>query len=130
MQQREEWAKLLTGFDADKLFFLDETGTNTKMARHYGRSPRGKRCLGSVPFGHWKTVTLTACLTLEGIKAPMTLDKAMDSNAFRAYVQYVLVPELKPGSIVVMDNLPVHKVQGVRQMNRAVFTGDKRSDLV
>jgi len=84
------------------------------MARLRGRAPRGQRCRASVPHGHWKTTTFTAGLRLGGLAAPMLLDGAMDGEAFLAYVEKVLVPELAPGDIVVMDNLPAHKVAGVR----------------
>lgn len=84
------------------------------MARRYGRALKGERCRSSMPFGHWKTTTLVAALTLNGIEAPMTLDGAMHGAAFLAYVEQVLGPALRPGDIVVMDNLPAHKMMGVR----------------
>lgn len=101
--------------DPEKLVFIDETGTSTKMARLRGRAPRGERCVAAVPRGHWKTTTFTAGLRLSGMMAPMVLDGAMNGPAFLAYVEQVLVPEIGPGDIVVMDNLPAHKVAGVRQ---------------
>jgi len=85
------------------------------MARRRGWAPKGERCRASVPHGHWKTTTFTAGLRFGGIAAPMLLDGPMHGLAFRAYVEQVLVPELSPGDIVVMDNLPAHKVTGVRQ---------------
>ena len=91
------------------MIFIDETGASTKMARLRGRAPKGQRCRASVPHGHWKTTTFTAGLRMDGIAAPMLLEGAMDGAAFRAYVEQVLVPELNPGDIVVMDNLPAHK---------------------
>lgn len=84
------------------------------MARLRGRSPRGERCRAAVPHGHWKTTTFTAGLRMSGLAAPMLLDGPMNGDAFRAYAEQVLVPELQPGDIVVMDNLPAHKVAGVR----------------
>ena len=84
------------------------------MARRYGRALKGERCRSGMPFGHWKTTTLVAALTLNGIEAPMTLDGAMHGAAFLAYVEQVLGPALRPGDIVVMDNLPAHKMTGVR----------------
>jgi transposase len=96
------------------LVFIDETGASTKMARRYGRSPRGTRCRASVPHGHWKTTTFVGALRLEGMTAPMVLDGAMHGAAFLAYVEQVLVPTLKPGDIVIMDNLPAHKPTAVR----------------
>jgi transposase len=94
--------------------FIDETGATTKMARLRGRSKRGERCRAAVPHGHWKTTTFTAGLRLDGLTAPMVLDGPMNGTAFRAYVEQVLVPTLKPGDVVIMDNLPAHKVSGVR----------------
>ncbi len=95
--------------------FIDETGATTKMARLRGRAPRGERCYASVPHGHWKTTTFTAGLRRSGLIAPMVLDGPMDGAAFIAYVEQVLVKELTPGDVVIMDNLPAHKVSGVRQ---------------
>lgn len=85
------------------------------MARLRGRSLRGERCRAAVPHGHWKTTTFTAGLRLGSLVAPMLLDGPMNGDAFRAYTEQVLVPELKPGDVVVMDNLPAHKVAGVRE---------------
>ena len=95
--------------------FIDETGASTKMARRYGRARRGERCRAPVPHGHWKTTTFVGALRLEGMTAPMVLDGAMHAAAFLAYVEQVLVPTLKPGDIVIMDNLPAHKSTAVRK---------------
>jgi transposase len=84
------------------------------MARMYGRAPRGERCVAAIPHGHWKTTTFTGALRLTGMTAPMTLDGAMTGAAFLAYIEQVLVPTLKPGDIVVMDNLASHKLAAVR----------------
>ena len=84
------------------------------MTRPYGRSPRGRRLIASAPFGHWKTTTFVAALRRTGIVAPMVLDGPMTGPAFLAYVQQVLAPTLRPGDIVVLDNLPAHKITGVR----------------
>jgi len=85
------------------------------MARLRGWSAKGQRCRAAVPHGHWKTTTFTAGLRMDGLTAPMLLDGPMHGRAFRAYVAQVLVPELRPGDIVIMDNLPAHKVAGVRE---------------
>lgn len=85
------------------------------MARLRGRAPRGERCYASVPHGHWKMTTFTAGLRRSGLIAPMVLDGPMDGAAFVAYVEQLLVRELTPGDVVIMDNLPAHKVSGVRQ---------------
>ena len=85
------------------------------MARLRGRALKGERCLAPVPFGHWQTTTFTAGLRVGGLTAPFILDGPMDGAAFLTYVRQVLVPALKPADVVIMDNLPAHKVTGVRQ---------------
>jgi len=85
------------------------------MVRLRGRAPRGERLVGKVPHGHWKTTTFVAALRSTALTAPGVIDGPMNGNAFLAYVEQVLVPSLKPGDIVVMDNLSAHKVPGVRQ---------------
>jgi transposase len=85
------------------------------MARLYGRAPRGERCRAAIPHGHWKTTTFVGALRLTGMTAPMALDGPMHGAAFLAYVEQVLVPELKPGDIVIMDNLPAHKPIGIKE---------------
>ena len=89
------------------------------MARLYGRARRGERCRAAVPHGHWKTTTFTGALRLSGMTAPMVLDGPMNSDAFRAYVEQVLVATLRPGDIVVMDNLAPHKASTVRDVIEA-----------
>lgn len=89
------------------------------MTRLRGRSRRGARLPAAVPWGHWKTTTFVAGLRLEGLSAPMLLDGAMNGAAFKAYVEKILAPSLAPRDIVVMDNLPSHKVDGVRQAIKA-----------
>jgi transposase len=112
---REAWFDGQLDLDPDRLVFIDETGASTKMARLRGRAQRGERCRASVPHGHWKTTTFTAGLKRGGLIAPMVLDGPMNGPAFLAYVEQLLVKELKPGDIVIMDNLPAHKIAGVRQ---------------
>ncbi len=84
------------------------------MARTHGRAPRGERLRAPVPHGHWKTTTFVAGLRTTGMTAPMVLDGPINGAAFQAYVDQVLVPELRPGDVVVMDNLGSHKGAGVR----------------
>ena len=84
------------------------------MARLRGRSLRGERCRASVPHGHWKTTTFTAGLRLHGLTAPLVLDGPMDGECFLAYVEQVLAPSLSAGDVVVMDNLPAHRVSGIK----------------
>jgi len=101
--------------DPERLIFIDESGLSTKMARLRGWAPKGERCHSAVPHGHWKTITFVGGLTLGGFIAPMLLDGPMNGECFRAWVEQMLAPALKSGDIVVMDNLPGHKVAGVRQ---------------
>jgi transposase len=114
LKRRQEWFDSQLDLDPAKLVFIDETGLSTKMSRLRGRSLRGERCRSAVPHGHWKTTTFTGALRLSGMTAPMVLDGAMNGVTFRAYVEQVLTPTLRPGDIVVMDNLPAHKAEGVR----------------
>lgn len=85
------------------------------MARRYGRSPRGRRLDCAIPYGHWKTTTFLAGLTGSGFIAPYVLDGAMTGSVFLAWTEQMLAPELRPGDLVIMDNLPAHKVKGVRK---------------
>src|SRR6266852_2628110 len=112
---RMAWADDQPKLDPDRLVFIDETGTSTKMARLRGRAPRGERLVGKIPHGHWKTTTFVAGLRSTALTAPCVIDGPMNGNAFLAYVEQVLVPSLKPGDIVVLDNLSAHKVLGARQ---------------
>ena len=84
------------------------------MARLRGRAPRGQRLRVGIPKGHWKTTTFVAGLRLTGMMAPFVVDGPMNRSAFLAYVNRVLVPELKPGDVVILDNLPAHKGSRVR----------------
>lgn len=117
--RRQIWHQAQPFIDPDKLVFIDETGASTKMTRLYARAPRGRRAIASAPFGHWKTTTFVAALRRSGLTAPMVLDGPMTGPAFLAYVQQVLVPTLRPGDIVVLDNLPAHKIAAVRAAIRA-----------
>jgi len=118
--RRRDWFDDQPDLDPEKLVFIDETGASTKMARLRGRAKKGERCRAAVPHGHWKTTTFTAGLRLSGMAAPMLLDGPMNGDAFLAYVDQVLVPELEPDDVVIMDNLPAHKVKGVRHAIEAV----------
>ncbi len=113
-RRRRAWFGAQPDLDPERLIFVDESGATTKMARLRGRSPRGERCCAAIPHGHWKITTFTGALTLRGMTAPMVLDGPMNGPAFLAYVEQVLAPMLRPGKVVIMDNLPAHKVAGVR----------------
>ena len=102
-------------FDPARLVFIDETAASTKMVRLRGRCPRSERLVGSVPHGHWKTITLVAGLRQDAIVAPFVIDGPLDGRIFRAYVERCLAPTLDRGDIVFMDNLPSHKVAGVTE---------------
>ena len=99
--------------------FIDETWAKTNMARTHGRAPRGERLRMGVPHGHWKTTTFVAGLTAQGIIAPFVLDGPINRAAFETYVDKVLVPDLRPGDVVVMDNLSSHKGPRVRDLIQA-----------
>lgn len=96
--------------------FLDETGAQTDMIRRYGRAKGGARCLDKAPGGHWKTMTFIAGLRIDDITAPWCLDRAMNGDTFKAYLVTQLAPTLRPGDIVIADNLSSHKVAGVREI--------------
>jgi len=95
--------------------FIDETCATTTMTRRSGWGPTRTRLVGAVPHGHWKVTTFVAALRGGGLTAPMTVDGALNGELFLAYVEQILVPSLRPGDLVVMDNLPCHKVAGVAQ---------------
>ena len=99
--------------------FIDETWTKTNMAPLRGWSLRGQRIRAKVPFGHWQTMTFVAALRHDRVEAPWLLKGPINGECFRVYVNEVLVPTLRPGDIVVLDNLGSHKSKAVRQAIRA-----------
>jgi transposase len=115
LSRRRAWFEGQIELDPERLVFIDETGASTKMARLYGRAPRGQRLRAGLPHGHWKTTTFVGALRLTGMTAPMVLDGPMTGAWFLAYVEQVLVPTLRPGDVVILDNLPAHKAIAVRQ---------------
>jgi transposase len=116
VKRREAWFEGQLDLDPDRLVFIDETWAATNMARRYGRCPRGQRLRVGVPHGHWKTTTFVAGLTTRGMIAPFVLDGAINRLAFETYIEKVLVPELRPSDVVVMDNLSSHKGPRVVQL--------------
>ena len=112
---RRRWIREQGLLDTTRLVFVDETSVNTNMTRLFGRAPRGERVIGRVPFGAWKTVTFVAGLRQDGMTAPMMIRGAMNGETFVAYVEQCLVPMLRHDDIVVMHNVSVHRVQGVRE---------------
>ena len=116
---RAEWRRRQPALDPRRLVFIDETWAKTNMARSRGRCPRGKRLLGRVPHAHWKTTTFVAALRHDAITAPFVIDGPINGLVFRTYVEKVLVPTLKPGDIVVLDNLGSQKGAEVRRLIEA-----------
>ena len=114
-EAREAWFAAQPDLDPERLIFIDETWLNTKMARLRGRAPRGERLRSPIPHGHWRTTTFVAGLRLTGIDAPMVIDGPINGDSFLAYVRQVLVPTLRPGDTVIMDNLGSHKGAAVRK---------------
>jgi transposase len=112
---RRRWMREQGMFDPAHLVFIDETAANTKMVRLSGRCRRGERLIGRVPQGHWKTITFVAALRRNGMRAPCTVDGAMNGPKFLAYVKQCLAPTLRRKDTVVIDNLPAHKAAGVRE---------------
>jgi len=117
---RRRWIREQGFLDPARLVFIDETAVSTNMVRPNGRSPRGERLIGHVPLGHWETVTFVAGLRHTGIVAPMLINGPMNGEIFLAYLEQCLAPTLKRGDIVVIDNLPAHKVVGVEEAIAAV----------
>ena len=107
------------GEQPQRLIFLDETGTNTKMTREYGRCLRGKRLKGNAPFRRWGNQSLIAGLSYDGIVAPWVICGAMDRDAFDTYIEKGLIPQLQSGDIVILDNLATHKSETAAQMLKA-----------
>ncbi|MES0204894.1 transposase [Mesorhizobium australicum] len=115
LARRRAWFKAQPDLDPERLVFIDETGASTKMARLRGRAKRGMRCRSPIPHGHWKKTTFTGALRLTGMTAPMVLDGPMTGEWFAAYAEHVLAPTLRVGDIVILDNLPAHKVAAACQ---------------
>jgi transposase len=101
--------------DPKQFVFVDESGTHIALTRLYGWAPHEQRAVGSVPRNHGKNTTLVAALTPQGLQAPWTIEGAMDTLAFERYVKEVLGPTLRPGQVVVLDNLSVHKAASIRE---------------
>ena len=120
LRRRWAWSDGQPDLDPDRLVFIDETWASTDMARTHGRAPRGERLRAPIPHGHWKTTTFVAGLRNTGMVAPLVLDGPINGELFQVYVDQILVPELRPGDVVVMDNLGSHKRAGVRRAIEAV----------
>lgn len=115
-QKRDSWLQFQKNVDINRLIFLDETGAKTNMTRLYGRSKKGKRCNDSAPDGRWERTTILSALRLTGETYTIVFEGATDGEMYNAYVKNVLTPALKPGDVVVMDNLNVHKSEIARKL--------------
>ena len=111
---------MLAALDPSTLVFVDESGITTNLARPYGRAPAGERAVGRVPAGHWRQLTILGGLSAEGLCACMSIEAATSTEVFLAFVREVLLPELRPGQVVVLDNLSAHKAAEVEALIRSV----------
>ena len=123
-RRREQWRKYQGRIAPSRLVFIDETWAKTNLTRSHGWAPRGHWLLAKVPHGQWETTTFLAALRHDRIDAPCLFDGPINGERFLAYVRQMLVPTLKPGDVVILDNLGSHKGKAVRQAIRAV--GAKR----
>jgi len=119
-RRRRRWRSWQAHLDPRRLVFIDETWIKTSMAPLRGWGPKGDRVRGFVPRGHWRTLTFLGALRCDQLAAPCVFDGPINGECFRAYVEQQLVPLLKPGDIVIMDNLGSHKRQAIRRLIRAV----------
>ena len=119
-RRRTQWTKYQDRIEPERLVFIDETWTRTDMAPLRGWAPRGERLTAKVPHGRWKTMTFLAALRHDRIDAPWFIEGPIDGASFRVYVEKVLLPTLRPGDVVIMDNLGSHKSKAVRQLIRSV----------
>ena len=117
-RRRARWKAYQGRICVSRLVFIDETWVKTNMTRTHGRAPRGQRLIGRVPHGHWTTMTFLAGLRVQGIIAPCVIDGPINGPMFLAWVTQFLVPTLRPGDIVVLDNLGSHTGQAVRRALR------------
>ena len=117
-RRRQQWTAYQGRIDPTRLVFIDETWTKTNMAPLRGWSPLGQRLPAKVPHGRWTTMTFLAALRHDRVEAP--LEGPINGDSFRLYVDQVLIPTLRPGDIVIMDNLGSHKSSAVRRALRAV----------
>src|SRR5512146_2138109 len=106
-RKRRSFRRRMAAVDPEHQVFGDETGAHTAMTRTFGRAPIGQRVEGAVP-GHWESVTLVTGLRLSGVVSPMAFAGAMDTPIFESYVEQILVPDLRPGDVVIWDNLKPH----------------------
>jgi transposase len=115
-EKRAAWKKNQSTRPEGRLIFIDETWAKTNMVRLRGRALIGQRLRAKVPQGHWKTTTLIAALCAGGINCSTVVDGAINADVFEAFVKQVLVPQLRPGDVVILDNLSSHKRAGIRKL--------------
>ena len=118
-RRRAQWKRYQSRLDPARLVFIDETWAKTNITRTHGRARRGERLVAKVPHGRWHTLTFLAALRSDRIDAPCVIDGPINGESFRAYVEQMLIPTLKPGDIVIIDNLGSHKGKSVRRAIRA-----------
>jgi transposase len=118
-QRREVFLDRLRSIPPERLIYLDESGVSTQMTRRYARAERGVRVHESTPEGNWKVLTILGAMSVRGMIATMTIEAATDAEIFLAYLEQILFPALRPGDVVIMDNLSSHKVSGVRELIEA-----------
>jgi transposase len=115
-QARADYQALIQPLDCQRFKFIDELGVNLAMTRRFGRAPSGERVIGTVPQNYGANLTMIAALALHGIEAVMTIERATDAEVFQPYTEQVLGPTLRPGDIVVLDNLSAHKLATIREV--------------
>src|SRR4051795_332437 len=118
-RKRVRWLRYQGRLDPARLVFIDETWAKTNMTRLRGWAPRGQQLVDKVPQGRWRTLTFLAALRHDRIEAPFVLDGPIDGESFLAYIEQILLPTLKPGDIVIVDNLGSHKGKAARRAIRA-----------
>jgi transposase len=113
-EARKAWREAVAALDPEQLVFVDESGTNIALTRLYGWAPHDRRASGSVPRNHGKNTTLVAALAPDGLQVPWMIEGAMNTDTFVWYITEQLAPTLRPGQVVVLDNLSVHKAARIR----------------
>lgn len=114
-QERAAWRAAVATRDPAQLVFVDESGTHTSLTRLYGWAPHDQRATGAVPRNHGRNTTLVAALTPDGLQEPWMIEGAMNTETFEWYIREQLAPRLRPGQVVVLDNLSVHTAASIRQ---------------
>jgi transposase len=120
VEKRAAWHEQLKDVPLDQIVVIDESAAMTNMTRIRGRCDRSERLVAPVPHGHWKVLTMIGAMTVQGVLAAVTVDAATDGEIFRRFVRDALAPVLRPGDVVVMDNLQAHKAAGIREAIEAV----------